>query len=296
MSLRIMAVAGSMSMLVFNYFHPHGRVLWLPFKWNVVLIVVNAYRIGVTMYYKNMGNSLSEEMKEIKRDIMDVMDMFDFAKLVNIATEETFEDGDICVKQGVANEYVRLVIEGEMDCYRDGIKTYSLEKGNFISEAGLHAGLLLDGSIKSCCTIVANGKSKKVRCLRWNRSELVDLLKSESGIKRSLKAVLSWDIVRKLKLQRETITKHEVEDAELWTKKRTEQSEARYAAIVHGLLTSQKPSDSPEEMKKRTQELDHYRTIHHIDDEHHQIALTKIGWTLEEYEAGTKAEAEGKTS
>ena len=32
--LRMIAVAGSTSMLVFTYFHPHGRIQWLPFKWN----------------------------------------------------------------------------------------------------------------------------------------------------------------------------------------------------------------------------------------------------------------------
>lgn len=274
-------------MLAFTYFHPHGRVLWLPFQWNVLFIGINAYRIGRTLYYNSMGNRLSEEMKEIKRDILDVMEMSDFAKLVSIATEETFEDGDMCNQQGQPNPYVLLVIEGEMDCYRDGIKTYSLEKGNFVSESGLHAGLLLDGSIQSCCTIVANDTHAQTRCLRWNRSELVDLLERETGIRRSLKAALSWDIVRKLKAQRESIMEHKISDPELWTLKRTEQSEDRYASIVQNLLTSNS-ANSIGDFKKRTKELDHYRTIHHIDDEHHRLALKKTGWTLEEYDAGEK--------
>ncbi len=191
--------------------------------------------------------------------------------------------------QGQANPYVRLVIEGEMDCYRDGIKTYSLEKGNFVSEAGLHAGLLLDGTIESCCTIVANNKYKTTRCLRWNRTELVELLQRESGVKRSLKAALSWDIVRKLKGQRESITEHKVSDPEMWTRKRKEQSEDRYAAILHNLLTKSSQSRDKEEVQKRERELHHYRTIHHIDDEHHELALKKIGWTLEEYAVGKKS-------
>ena len=32
LQLRLIAIAGSTAMLVFTYFHPHGRVLWLPFK------------------------------------------------------------------------------------------------------------------------------------------------------------------------------------------------------------------------------------------------------------------------
>jgi hypothetical protein len=32
LQLRLIAIAGSAAMLIFTYFHPHGRVLWLPFK------------------------------------------------------------------------------------------------------------------------------------------------------------------------------------------------------------------------------------------------------------------------
>jgi len=282
--LRIIAVAGSSAMLVFTYFHPHGRALWLPFKWNALFIGINAYRIGKTLYYKHKGLNLGEEMTKIKREYFDVMDIQDYAQLVDIAIEETFEKGDIVCHQGQRNPFVRLVIEGELDAFRDGIRTYSLEQGNFVTEAGLHAGLLLDGTIETSCTIVAKDE-KKNRCLRWNRTELVELVKRESGLRRAFKAILTWDIVRKLKGQRHAITDHKIADPELWTMKRKEQTEDRYAAIIQNVLTSNRDAEN---MKKRTSELDHYRTIHHIDDVHHELALKKIGWTLEEYHAGMK--------
>jgi hypothetical protein len=97
--LRIIAVAGSSAMLVFTYFHPHGRVLWLPFKWNALFIGINAYRIGKTLYYKHKGMNLGEEITKIKRDYFDIMDIQDFAQLVDIAIEETFEKGDIMCLQ-----------------------------------------------------------------------------------------------------------------------------------------------------------------------------------------------------
>lgn len=108
--------------------------------------------------------------------------------------------------------------------------------------------------------------------------------------------------------------------------KRKEQSEDRYASIVRNVLTTSQsafgidgsPSSSTRigtgtgtntsranvdsltfngrrrrnsnrrGLRKRALELEHYRTIHHIDDEHHELALKKIGWTLEEYDARTK--------
>ena len=256
--LRIIAVAGSTSMLFFTYFHPHGRVLWLPFQWNALFIVINGYRIGKSLYYKYVGHLMSEDRKRVKDEYFQIMDMSDFAKLCSIAEEETFREGEMVVFQGQKNPFIRMVIEGELDVLRDGVKTYSLGEGNFIAEAGLHAGLFLTGTMESCCTIVANrdGQKKKAKCLKWDRTELINLLHQNNGLRRSLKAVLSWDIVRKLKAQRQTIAENKVEDPEFWTQKRQEQSEDRYAGILQNML------QNPEYFKKRKDALDHYRMMH----------------------------------
>ena len=167
--------------------------------------------------------------------------------------------------------------------FRDGVHTYSLNEGNFASEAGLHAGLLLSGDVESSCAVIAKSgisgqPSKSARLLRWDRSELMRLLNKESGLRRALTVAMSWDIVRKLKGQRSTIQM--VDDPELWTQKRKEQSEERYTAIIQNVL------QCPDFFEKRRVELNKYRIIHHIDDQHHKLALEKCGWTLEEYEAG----------
>jgi len=241
-----------------------------------------------------------EDKRRVKEDYFDIMDMSDFAKLCSIATEEVLAEGEMVVFQGSKNPYVRMVVEGELDVLRDGVRTYSLGEGNFVTEAGLHAGLFLTGTVESCCTIVAHKRNSSssssdsekdggkvaARCLRWNRTELMNLLNQNSGLRRSLKAILSWDIVRKLKGQRQTISDHMVEDAEFWTQKRQEQSANRYAAILQNML------QNPEYFKKHKNALDHYRTIHHIDDDRHKQALKTCGWTPSEYEAGERMKDE----
>lgn len=97
--LRILAVAGSSSMMVFTYFHPHGRVLWLPFKWNMLFILINSYRIVKALYYRNVGKFLSDDLKNIKKEYFDAMDMVDYAHLIRYAEEEEFTDGDVLVLQ-----------------------------------------------------------------------------------------------------------------------------------------------------------------------------------------------------
>lgn len=231
------------------------------------------------MYLQSIGNRLSEDLKRIKHDHFDAMELSDYVKLVSIATEETFDDGQLVCYQGQKNRFIRMVIEGNLVVLRDGVSTYSLNEGNFVSEAGLHVGLLLSGEIESCCAIVA---SKSTRVLRWDRSELMVLLKKESGLRRTLLAALSWDIVRKLKSQRQYISEHMVDDTESWTRKRNEQNEDRYASILQNVLRS------PDSFRKKREELNKYRIIHQIDDEHHKLALEKCGWTVEEYKSGKR--------
>jgi hypothetical protein len=40
--LRSLALASGSCMAVFNYWHPNGKVLWLPFRWNLIFIIVNS--------------------------------------------------------------------------------------------------------------------------------------------------------------------------------------------------------------------------------------------------------------
>ena len=204
----------------------------------------------------------------------------DFARLVRLGTTETFSKGDILVKQDKENRQVRLVLQGQLHVERDGIITYQLHQGNFISESGLHAGLLLRGNVNSCCDVIA--ESDQVVVLSWDRSELMHLMEINKNIQRALKAVMSWDIVSKLKSQRALLASGIIADPEEWTRKRREQTLHRYQSILSNLLSH------PEYLNERKEELSKYRDIHHVDQTQHEIALKKMGWTLAEYEAGKK--------
>ena len=123
-------------MLFFTYFHPHGRVLWLPFQWNLLFIGINSYRICKSLYYHYVGHFMMRDptKRSVKENYFTIMDTSDFAKLCSIAEEETFHNGEMVVFQGQKNPYVRLVIHGELDVLRDGIKTYSLGEGNWLPQ------------------------------------------------------------------------------------------------------------------------------------------------------------------
>jgi hypothetical protein len=97
--LRIIAVSGSAAMLLFSYFHPHGRVLWLPFKWNLAFILINSYRIGKVFLDRYLAEQMSPQMIQIRNDHFYILDPPDFARLVRCANLEVFKAGDVLVSQ-----------------------------------------------------------------------------------------------------------------------------------------------------------------------------------------------------
>jgi CRP-like cAMP-binding protein len=280
--LRLIAIAGSSAMLVFTYFHPHGRVLWLPFRWNILFIVLNAWRVA--FIYADRFRSEQFMSDSLYRHVYDhhfyVMEKTDFARLIRLGTKETFQKGEVVVQQNQDNRYVRLVLKGDLKVDRDGQITYTLHEGQFISESGLHAGLGLRGGVISCCTVSA--ASDNVEVLRWDRTELMHMLDLHKSIERALKAVMSWDIVSKLKSQRTLIARGEITDVDRWTQKRREQTLSRYKSILQNMLSH------PDYLNKRKGNLAKYREIHHIQMSEHVLALKEMGWTMAEFEAGVK--------
>ena len=258
-------------------YSPHGRILWLPFKWNALFIAINSYRIGRVFWQQYLSKDLPEELAELRENFLFIMNPVDFYKLTTIGKVKSFKKGELLVIQGQDNRYVRILLKGELKVLRDGRLNYLLEEANFVSESGLHAGLLLPGNVESCCTIVADCDS---RVLEWDRTKLIQLLERDDSVRRSLQAAMSWDVVRKLKFQRTLISRGLIEDPEEWTKRRTAQTKHRYAGILQNLLLHRTL------LEDRKKQLEKYRMIHHIDDEMHAAALLSCGWTLEEFEAG----------
>ena len=68
---------------------------------------------------------------------------------MRIAEIKEYKKGDLLLAQGEQVRYVRLVLDGQLRVLRDGKLNFLLKEGNFISEVGLHAGLLLPGRIES---------------------------------------------------------------------------------------------------------------------------------------------------
>ena len=45
LNLRLLSVASGGATLIFTYFHPVGKPLWLPFMWNALFMAINSGHI-----------------------------------------------------------------------------------------------------------------------------------------------------------------------------------------------------------------------------------------------------------
>jgi CRP-like cAMP-binding protein len=223
---------------------------------------------------------MSETLVRVYDQHFYVLDKADFARLVRLGTTETFRKGEVVVHQDQENRFVRLVLAGDLNVERDDQVTYMLHEGQFISETGLHAGLGLRGAVTSCCSVVA--VTDDVELLRWDRTELMRLLELDNSLERALRSIMSWDIVSKLKSQRELLSSGVITDPEKWTVKRKEQTLSRYKAILQNMLAH------PGYLKKRQGRLAKYREIHHVTYDEHVSSLKEMGWTEEEFKMGFK--------
>eukprot|EP00520_Triparma_pacifica_P004338 CAMPEP_0118649366 /NCGR_PEP_ID=MMETSP0785-20121206/9665_1 /TAXON_ID=91992 /ORGANISM="Bolidomonas pacifica, Strain CCMP 1866" /LENGTH=283 /DNA_ID=CAMNT_0006541649 /DNA_START=520 /DNA_END=1368 /DNA_ORIENTATION=+ len=272
---------GSTSMLFFTYYHPHGKVLWLPFRWNVAFLLINAGMSGKILKENYIAKNMNKEDVEIYESFLSDFDRVDFHKLRLIGTPQTLQPSDVLFQQGSQNEMVSFVIEGVFSCEVDGQVTYRLKPGNFIAEAGLHAGSMVKGPIKTSGTVRADTECK---ILSFNRKDLVELMESNKSLKKSMQSALSWDIVTKLKAQRHRIQEGGISNTKKWTEKRNAQTDDRYKSLLEAMI------QGGEVTQQEKGVIEKYRVIHVVNDDVHSRILKELGWSKDDWERGVNVE------
>ena len=294
--LRGLAVCGASSMLVFTYFHPHGRVLWLPFRWNVLFVIINSCWIAKLLSDAFLAENLTEEQSAV-RDRFTNMSAVDFARLLRISTRRSLSPGEQLLSQGQLNSTVYLVVDGSLDALVDGVRTYTLRPGNFIAEGALHAGALIRCPVRTSASVVASSSSSSpsnanVVLYSFERGDLIDVLEANHAMRNALQASLCWDIVQKLKRQRKEKA-GEGADKLAVAAKSNKQTLERYKAVVGAML-----GESLVVSKEDRKIIDKYRAIHVIDDSEFETIIVALGWSLKEFNDGSQAaavESENKT-
>ncbi|KAL1520675.1 hypothetical protein AB1Y20_022244 [Prymnesium parvum] len=279
LGLRMLSVISGAATLIFTYWHPIGKPLWIPFGWNVLFILINGARIYEILYERRKASQLPEQAVELWRSVFAAhgIDKTAFAKLFQAGTWVTFRKGATLSEEGQPSNSVILVVRGGADVFFEGQFARSLSERQFIGEMGLGSGLAISSPMKGVSTVVTN---QQTTCLVWRRHKLYELLKAHPDIKSALQAAISADILRKLQ-NRATYTDPSVAHR-MWL--------ARYSSVLSALLAQGDLTDT------HRAQLEAFRESHHVSHLEHLEALRACGWSEAEFATGKRAQAQAAST
>lgn len=273
--LRVLAIGSGLSMMVFNFWHPYGQVLWLPLRWNAVFIGINVWKVWTSFFEKREANRLSPQAIKVFHEVFAPSGMakVDFLKLIRLAEWEECPSGTALCKRGTMNNKVRLMVNGRAQVTVENQVVYEVQDQQFISEMGIATGLRIADSLKSVATVTTTEDSK---CLAWTRGKLIDLMEENPELGRTMQMTISNDLVRKALNRNMASGQHKPSES---NQKRLVDT---YEVLLANVLASGKISTHERLILRR------YRKINYVDDEQHLRALQENGWTLPDYEAGQR--------
>ncbi|KAL3905630.1 MAG: hypothetical protein SGPRY_010846, partial [Prymnesium sp.] len=139
LGLRILSVMAGSATLIFTYWHPVGKPLWIPFGWNIVFIVINGGRIYEILSERRKADQLPEQAVEVWRSVFAAHGVEKplFAKLLETGTWVTFRKGATLLEEGQPSNSVMLVVRGGADVFFEGQYAKGLSDRQFIGEMGL---------------------------------------------------------------------------------------------------------------------------------------------------------------
>jgi len=274
LQLRILSVAAGAATLVFTYWHPVGRPLWLPFGWNIVFMLINGAHIYSILSKRKQAESLPKQAVDLWRAVFGAhaLSAVDFDKLLQVGTWTTFRKGTVLQEEGQPSNSLFLIVRGGADVYKGGKQCHALHEHQFIGDMGLSSGIVLEGPVLGVAHVETNTQTT---CLVWRRQQISELMDSSPLIAAAVRAAVSEDVVRKHSSPHAASKSEHV--GELWR--------ARYASILHAVLA---PGELSEQQREQ---LRQYRTTHGISDEAHALLLRENAWSPAEYEEGKRLES-----
>lgn len=183
--LRVLATTSCSLAILFNTFHPVGKVLWLPVRWNVFYVSVNAFYVASLAAERWVV--LSDEEREIYEIYFhDAMELKDFQRLMRLARMEDARERTTVLQRGEPNSQLILLLDGEAELeIRAGVTTRS--GGGMLGEVSF-----LHGGTASASVHLPVG----CRYAVWDR-ETIGLARSDAAM-RGLELAISRQLSHKL--------------------------------------------------------------------------------------------------
>jgi len=207
LSLRLLATASCSFACIFNYYHPIGKTLWLPLRWNALYLALNAFYACRLLSERCV--KLSAEEEQVYRQIFSrSMSAADFRRLFALGREAAvrdIEDREVITK-GMPNDVLVLLLDGTGVIHLGDGVTIARTGGLFGEVSFLHGE-------PASATVRLQPAS---RYISWTRDEVYARL--GLGAQRGLEHALSLEVTKHLAQtsSRMVALSHPVESAAAW--------------------------------------------------------------------------------
>jgi len=188
--LRAISVVACSANMAYLYLAP-DKPLWWGIGWDVVFVAINAVQIMILFREQRIVH-LGEEEKEIFETVFRQLSPLEFKRMLNIARWDNQPAGTVLAREEEALTSLMLISRGTVRVEKKGREITVLKPGDFVGEMSF-----VSANVASATVIAV----ELTRLLCWDKDRLRKLLVNDPGLKMSLEAVLSCNMVDKLKRQ-----------------------------------------------------------------------------------------------
>ena len=198
--LRVTAICATLLSLCFQYYRP--TPLWIPLRWNTVLLLINTTMVTTLYLERKRANELPPEMETLfhdgkfdKRGFSRV----EFLRLIEKAETVILPPNYCIVNEGAKKKALYFLTDGKVRVTKGKENQHlaTLEKHHFIGEISLLSRISqsCDSAASADCTV---DKSASATFLKWDFETLEPFLKQDRQVFNALSAYFNYDLTAKL--------------------------------------------------------------------------------------------------
>ncbi|MEZ4951537.1 MAG: cyclic nucleotide-binding domain-containing protein [Saprospiraceae bacterium] len=186
--LRMFTVISSFCYVLYYYIFP-VEPLWMDVVSEGALVSVNVFMI-VNTWNKNRKLDLTFEEKEIYNGVFSSFSPFGFYKLIRAGHWQNLQPGVCLTCMGEELDSVFFIYNGSVDVRFEGSEGFQLADGYFLGEMSISVERWAAAEVYVAAPS---------RIISWKKKDLEDLLSRNPAMRKEFEAVVTQDLMRKLK-------------------------------------------------------------------------------------------------
>lgn len=213
LSLRCLAVSSISLVMAFNYYRP--QPLWVPLRWNSLLLAINGAMIAGLLIERSRADNMPQEMEDLYckgRFESRGFSRVEFMRLFDHGRQRTFSDV-ILLREGEEFNHLCFLIDGTLRvaCSKTDKTLAMLKPPHFVGEMAFLSVLdnmtVVNGecpenpesasTLKASANVFAHGQ---IRVWQWNCNKLAETLRDDRELRNAFAAYINHDLRTKLLL------------------------------------------------------------------------------------------------